>query len=440
MPKGDFMTPKAIGNRMKSVGLQRLRWYCQMCEKQCRDENGFKCHTSSEGHLRQMKLFSEKSDSIIDGFSSDFESGFVDTLSHLHGTKRVLANKVYQEYIQDKNHIHMNSTMWTSLTGFLMYLGREGKAVVDETERGWFVQYIDRDPKALARQQMRDQREQTDLDDQQRSDRLIRVQIEAAEARRLKEGGDENKDDEIDETEKLFKKQPVEVAWKTIETKKRKVNAFQTEEEEDDDNNNSDSAPLKLGSSHAPPTSSSSSSSHHHRHQPSEVSSLGSRGGYSQLEIMMREEESRKRWRIEQDDRKDRRDNWLTVGLIVKIMNEKVGGGKYYKRKGEVMRVIDTYVGEVSVDGAILRIDQEHLETVIPKEGETVRVVNGRGRGLLAKLLRIHESKYCCDIRIKRFHGEGSGGGGNATGVMSAQQFYSDMELSVEYEDICKVA
>ena len=54
MPKNDFMTPKAIGNRIKSIGLQKLRWYCQMCQKQCRDENGFKCHASSEAHLRQM--------------------------------------------------------------------------------------------------------------------------------------------------------------------------------------------------------------------------------------------------------------------------------------------------------------------------------------------------------------------------------------------------
>lgn len=39
---GGFLTPKAIANRIKAKGLQKLRWYCQMCEKQCRDENGFK--------------------------------------------------------------------------------------------------------------------------------------------------------------------------------------------------------------------------------------------------------------------------------------------------------------------------------------------------------------------------------------------------------------
>jgi len=42
MSKGGFLTPKAIANRMKSKGLQKLRWYCQMCQKQCRDANGFK--------------------------------------------------------------------------------------------------------------------------------------------------------------------------------------------------------------------------------------------------------------------------------------------------------------------------------------------------------------------------------------------------------------
>jgi hypothetical protein len=26
----------------QAKGLQKLRWYCQMCQKQCRDENGFK--------------------------------------------------------------------------------------------------------------------------------------------------------------------------------------------------------------------------------------------------------------------------------------------------------------------------------------------------------------------------------------------------------------
>lgn len=38
MPKHEAMTPKAVANKIKSKGLQKLRWYCQMCQKQCRDE------------------------------------------------------------------------------------------------------------------------------------------------------------------------------------------------------------------------------------------------------------------------------------------------------------------------------------------------------------------------------------------------------------------
>lgn len=67
------------------------------------------------------------------------------------GTKRVLANRVYQEYIQDKNHLHMNATRWVTLTEFVKHLGRTSVARVDETEKGWFIAWIDNSPKALAK-------------------------------------------------------------------------------------------------------------------------------------------------------------------------------------------------------------------------------------------------------------------------------------------------
>src|SRR5690554_5149374 len=69
MGKHDPFSPKAIANRMKAKGLQKLRWYCQLCQKQCRDENGFKCHMTSEGHLRQMRLFGEDPNKVINEYS-----------------------------------------------------------------------------------------------------------------------------------------------------------------------------------------------------------------------------------------------------------------------------------------------------------------------------------------------------------------------------------
>lgn len=67
-------TPKEIAKRMKQkglcclgamrvcvsnapAGLNKLCFYCQVCEKSCRDANGYKCHLESEAHQRQILVF-----------------------------------------------------------------------------------------------------------------------------------------------------------------------------------------------------------------------------------------------------------------------------------------------------------------------------------------------------------------------------------------------
>ena len=167
MPKHDFFSPKAISNRIKAKGMCKLRWYCEMCQKQCRDENGFKCHQTSDAHLRQMRIFAENPGAVMHGYSNEFEENFVETLSRRHGTKRVHANVVYQEYIADKNHVHMNATKWETLSNFVKYLGKSGQALVDETEKGWFIAWIDRDPAALARQASLAKKRKHDMDDEE---------------------------------------------------------------------------------------------------------------------------------------------------------------------------------------------------------------------------------------------------------------------------------
>uniref|UniRef100_A0A8C9FHS3 Kin17 DNA and RNA binding protein n=1 Tax=Pavo cristatus TaxID=9049 RepID=A0A8C9FHS3_PAVCR len=126
MGKSDFLSPKAIANRIKSKGLQKLRWYCQMCQKQCRDENGFKCHCMSESHQRQLLLASENPQQFLNYFSEEFRNDFLELLRRRFGTKRVHNNIVYNEYISHREHIHMNATQWETLTDFTKWLGREG--------------------------------------------------------------------------------------------------------------------------------------------------------------------------------------------------------------------------------------------------------------------------------------------------------------------------
>ncbi|BGP57786.1 hypothetical protein JCM8202_002439 [Rhodotorula sphaerocarpa] len=180
MPKAEAGSAKALANKMKSKGLQKLRWYCQVCEKQCRDENGFKCHTMSESHLRQMLLVGESAGKHIADYTSRFQAEFIALLSRRWGTKRVRINQVYQEYITDKQHLHMNATRFLSLTEFAKHLGKTGVCHIDETEKGLWIQWIDNSPRALAKAEANQKKERGDMDDEMRQRKLIQEQIERA--------------------------------------------------------------------------------------------------------------------------------------------------------------------------------------------------------------------------------------------------------------------
>jgi DNA/RNA-binding protein KIN17 len=157
-----------------------LRFYCQACERQCRDENGFKCHVMSESHQRQMLLVAANPNRYVHNFSDDFKKEFLNLLSRRHGTKRVFANKVYQEYIAHKEHIHMNATKWNSLSEFCKQMGRDGILRVDETERGLHITWVDNSPKALARQAAIQKMDRAKKDDEERELQLLKEQIEKA--------------------------------------------------------------------------------------------------------------------------------------------------------------------------------------------------------------------------------------------------------------------
>ncbi|KAG0256011.1 hypothetical protein BG011_004820 [Mortierella polycephala] len=194
MAKDGFLTAKAVANRIKSKGLQKLRWYCQICEKQCRDENGFKCHCASESHQRKILLVAESPEKYVSDYSEEFQRDFMKLLSTRYGPRRVSINLVYQEFIADRNHLHMNATKWATLSEFTMHLGKEGLAIVDETPKGWFIQWVDNSPKTLARQEAILKKERMELDDEQREQKLIQQQIEKAaalkEQQQEEEGGE----------------------------------------------------------------------------------------------------------------------------------------------------------------------------------------------------------------------------------------------------------
>ncbi|KAL9007241.1 MAG: hypothetical protein Q9188_000044 [Gyalolechia gomerana] len=191
MPRAEVGSTKYLNNKLKSKGLQRLRWYCQVCEKQCRDENGFKMHTQSESHVRQMLLVGEDPRKYINDFSNQFQRDFLQLLRTAHGEKQVHMNHFYQEYIAHKEHVHMNSTRWPSLTEFAKHLGREGICRVEDLDKGLHVTWIDNSPEALRRQDAIRKKERQDKGDEEREQALIREQVARAERDAAEKATDE---------------------------------------------------------------------------------------------------------------------------------------------------------------------------------------------------------------------------------------------------------
>lgn len=48
-----------------------------------------------------------------------------------------------------------------------------GKVIADETEKGWYIQWVDRDPRLLAMQEAAARREKADLDDEEKQVRYL---------------------------------------------------------------------------------------------------------------------------------------------------------------------------------------------------------------------------------------------------------------------------
>lgn len=200
MPRAEAGTTKAIANSMKSKGLQRLRWYCQVCEKQCRDENGFKCHVASESHTRKVLEVGQDSRKAINDFSGQFQRDFIQLLRTGHGEKSINANRFYNEYIGNKEHVHMNATKWNSLTEFCKEMGRQGiiRVSVDEKneERGGasalMISWIDNSPENLRRQEALKKKERQDKGDEYREQKRLEAEIRRAREARKQQIGEED--------------------------------------------------------------------------------------------------------------------------------------------------------------------------------------------------------------------------------------------------------
>jgi DNA/RNA-binding protein KIN17 len=404
MPKAEKGTPKDIGNRIKAKGLQKLKFYCQMCEKQCRDANGFKCHMTSEAHLRNMKIFSQNASGIMENMSKDFEKTYVDTLRRRHGTKRVNANNIYQEQIADKEHIHMNSTKWASLADFIQYLGKTGKCVVDETERGWYVQYIERDAGIISRQETQRKRAEADHAAEERyAKQLVIQKLEAAKMLDRAGGVFPIEASNLNRERDFSFTLSLGVSKKASTSTSASLIAKPVFGEDDDElaiSTWSNETPIDkmtsrriLPASLSKPAIAKASTSHEKRkngdgdtHAPSKT-----------------------KFRKETNGLK--KENWICRDILVRIISQTLANGKYYNRKAVLENVLeDKFTADVVVldsgpterdGGDVIRLDQDDLESVVPKEGKRVRILNGFGRGMKATVVSLDRNKCKAKIELE---------------------------------------
>lgn len=135
----------------------------------------------------------------------------------------------------------------------------------------------------------------------------------------------------------------------------------------------------------------------------------------SALDDILMEEEMKK-------EKRNRKDYWLYEDIVVKVVTKSLGD-RFYKKKGVIENVKDKYAANVRMieGGELVKLDQAHLETVIPSEGRLVKIVNGAYRGEIATLKEIHQDKFCATLEI-------------SSGVLKGRVINN-----VQYEDFSKL-
>lgn len=240
----------------------------------------------------------------------------------------------------------MNSTCWVTLTSFVKHLGRTGKCEIDETEKGWYVTWVEKDFEQQEWERKMAKKDKATKDEEERKREYIDAQIaKAKEQSTLDEGQFEatellKAEDEELKLDMNFKKNKIQEANNSGELK----NVFK-----------------KVAPASAPKKDQASDKGEKRKKE------------MSALEEIMEWEKKRKK---EEEDKKPKARCWLTENIVVKVITKSLGD-KYYKKKGHISKVIDDFAAVVVMNdsGGKVKLDQDHLETVVPQVKVAPQVV-----------------------------------------------------------------
>lgn len=99
--------------------------------------------------------------------------------------------------------------------------------------------------------------------------------------------------------------------------------------------------------------------------------------------------------------------SWLTSNIRVRIVSKEFKGGRLYLKKGEVRDVVSPTKCDISMDEnkeLIQGVDQEILETAIPKRGGPVLVLYGKHKGVFGNLVESDKERETGIVRDADTH------------------------------------
>lgn len=125
MPKhnpNDFFK-KSLKQSKRPRCLKKLKFFCQMCEKQCEDQVisiikewvqtplCYRIPPTPNSPIRgKSRPLHQSILRVISFFNREFEHDFLENLRRRYGENPIVANQFYQDFIKDPSHVHMNAT------------------------------------------------------------------------------------------------------------------------------------------------------------------------------------------------------------------------------------------------------------------------------------------------------------------------------------------
>ena len=118
--------------------------------------------------------------------------------------------------------------------------------------------------------------------------------------------------------------------------------------------------------------------------------------------------EEQERWKAKKAERElgskakqSKPQTWLLPDIVVRVVVKDLGT-EFYNKKATVEKLVDEYGAVIRMidTGARVKVDETHLETVVPREGSRVAVLRGVYRGRKATIAEVDADREKVSVRV----------------------------------------